>query len=112
TDRAPVPGSRSACRLRMALHVRAHERTHCDGPQPGGTDVLERSGDELPAEPLALEFRRYLGVDEDDCVGATPVENLSGELAVDAQLVALLGRIVPHRNLRATRGHRSTLAQA
>lgn len=96
----------------MPLHVRPHERAHGDWTQPPCADIGDRVGDEPLAQAVVLEPRRHLGVDQHDGVGSRAIEKLSGELAVDDQLVAPFVRIVPDADPRTLDGHRPTLAHA
>jgi hypothetical protein len=95
----------------MPADVRGDEGTDGRDLQAAGAHVVERAAHELGAEALAL--RLDLGVHERKPAGETPVADLARELAVVAQLVAQLPRVVrdlQHRLVSVTPGGRLTFA--
>jgi hypothetical protein len=79
----------------MALEVRPDEWADRHEPETAGPDVVERAAHERRAQPMALELRIDLGVDEHDRARFIAVVDVTSERGAPPQLVAVL-RLVVH----------------
>src|SRR2546429_9520173 len=86
----------------MPPEIRRDEPADRNDPQSTRANVVEGVLDEPSAEALALEQRRDVGVHEREHARFARVPDLAGQLAVDDQLVAELGRVVAHLDLHAS----------
>src|SRR5215204_2929339 len=80
--------------LGMAFDVRGRERAGRGHRESSLADVLQRARDKLAADAVPLELLGDLGVEQDEAVRARLVEDIAGDLAVDAGLVAVLAGVV------------------
>src|SRR6185312_11552108 len=85
--------------LRVSDDEGGRERAQRHHGLPVRSEVVQRAPHQPAPEPLALEPRLDLGVDEDDDAGLAAVADHAAELTLDPDLVAQLGRIVDHRDL-------------
>ena len=78
----------------VPLEEGLHERAEGEHRGAALAQVVQGAGDERGADPLALEPVEDLGVVEGDALAATVVDEVPGELAVGADLVAILVGVV------------------
>jgi hypothetical protein len=89
----------------MAPDVRRDEGTHRNDLKTPLADVVQRACNELLAESAPFQPRNYLGVDQRYDFVSRPVQQISDELAVEQQFVAVSGALVSNRRGRARSCH-------
>ena len=93
----------------MPLYVAVDEGAEGQHGEAAGASVAKRELDQATAQPLPFEAIADLGVDEGEQARAQAVLGEAGEIAVDADLVALLLGVIGDRDLWL--GQRRILAQ-
>src|SRR6516164_4847627 len=79
--------------VRVLADPGLHEWALSDDLQPLRTNLVERALHESGADALAAELRRHLGMHEGNHA-AVPLVVGRGQMAVDLQLIAMMGIVV------------------